>query len=67
MLLAMKHQNPTVRLRLERDATSHAAVNVTIIAGHCSPFSSASIVGRNVSSSGAVPPQSVPGEKNGGN
>src|ERR1044072_6490320 len=55
----MKHQTRTVRLRLERDATSHAAVNVTIIAGHCSPFSSASILGRNVPPSGAVPSVSL--------
>jgi hypothetical protein len=34
MLLAMKHQNPMVRFRELRDATSHAARTVMTIAGH---------------------------------
>jgi hypothetical protein len=36
MLLVRNTQNPITRFGREREATSHAAVMVTSIAGHCS-------------------------------
>src|SRR6188472_1065812 len=35
-LLAMKHQNPQLRFFLCWDPTSHAAMSVIAMAGHCS-------------------------------